>query len=76
MELLYTNTGAAGGRLTVVRVDEMRCLRGVVHELDLADLPHLGALLTELLQHAHTHTHASKEGFSSAQWRLVGATHS
>lgn len=76
MELLYRNTGAAGGRLTVVRVDEMRCLRGVVDELDLADLPHLGVLLTELLQHAHTHTHASKEGFSSAKWRLVGATHS
>lgn len=74
MELLYTNTGAAGGRLTVVRVDEMRCLRGVVDELDLADLPHLGALLTELLQHADTHTCVKRGLFLrtvEAGWRYT-----
>lgn len=40
------------GRLTVVGVDEVRRLRGVVDELDLADLPHLRALVSELLRHA------------------------
>lgn len=71
MEPLYTNTGATGGRLTVVRVDEMRCLRGVVDELDLANLPHLGVLLTELLQHAERHTHASKVRTEEAGWRYT-----
>lgn len=49
-----------GGTLTVVRVDEMRSLRGVVDELDLADLPHLSALVTSLLQRAHTQKQASR----------------
>lgn len=31
-------------------------LRGVVDELDLADLPHLAAFSTRLLQHTPTHT--------------------
>lgn len=53
-------------RLTVVCVDEMRCLRGVVDELNLANLPHLDALVTEFLQHTgrhkHSRTHASNDG--------------
>lgn len=58
-----------GGRLTVVCVDEMRCLRGVVDELDLANLPHLGAFVTELLQHTHAHAHTGVTlGFPTA-WR-------
>lgn len=44
--------------LTVVCVDEMCRLRGVVDELDLADLPHLGALVTNLLQRAERRTQA------------------
>lgn len=56
-----------GGRLTVVCVDEMRRLRGVVDELDLADLPHLGAFVTELLQHTHAHAHTGVTlGFPTA----------
>lgn len=34
----------------------MRSLRGVVDELDLADLPHLSALVTGLLQRTHAET--------------------
>lgn len=50
-----------GGTLTVVRVDEMRSLRGVVDELDLADLPHLSAFVTGLLRRAHTHARTQKQ---------------
>lgn len=42
------------GKLTVVGVDEVRGFRGVVDQLDLADLPHLFAFVPELLQHAET----------------------
>lgn len=45
-----------GGKLTVVCVYEMRCFRGVVDELDLADLPHFGTLVTDLLQYAERDT--------------------
>lgn len=62
------------GTLTVVRVDEVRCLRGVIDELNLADLPHLDALVTELLQHAHKHTHTRARAsnwlfFHCMKWR-------
>lgn len=40
---------AVEGTLTVVCVDEVRGLRGVVDELDFVDLPHLNTLFAELL---------------------------
>lgn len=72
--LLYS--GSVGGRLTVVCVDEMRCLRGVVDELDLANLPHLSALVTELLQHAHrrTYTHARQTWLLHRMERAGGSS--
>lgn len=57
-----------GGVLTVVSIDEMWYLRRVVDELDLADLPHLGAFFTKLLQ--HTPTEASLEVLQGGQTGL------
>ena len=56
MELKLVGLGEREGspaeprdQLTVVRVDEVCRLRGVVEELHFADLPHLDPLVTKLL---------------------------